>query len=143
METQTETPAVVAPPVFEGGPPRIKSVSLRYPVRYDGKLYDAVTVRRLTVAETAAFESRVATQLKADPASRVRWPVYYDSAGNPLPDVVIDALDADDKWEVDKIVADFLPRAWLAAGEVGAMSPATGASTEPSSDASRAGVSPS
>lgn len=75
---------------------RSKSVPLRWPVQFDGKTYDHVTVRRMTGNEVAAF-------FKAE-GDAVELPMF------DCPREVIDALDADDAEDVNRVVLDFLPR---------------------------------
>lgn len=79
--------------------PRSMVIDLDYPLTVDGKLYERITVRRLTGAEVSAFFKSV----EADP--NVRLPMF------DVPFAVIDALDADDSERVMEAMASFLPRA--------------------------------
>ncbi|HEY8578647.1 MAG TPA: phage tail assembly protein [Beijerinckiaceae bacterium] len=99
-ETQPATPAAPAPPRFVGGPPRSTAVPLRWPVEYDGKVYDSIAVHRMSVADVDAY-------------SRDGFPRMFGDT----PRAVIDALDADDAAAVNKAVLDFFPEALLTAEE--------------------------
>lgn len=130
----TTSPELKAPPKFVGGPVRYRTVTLECPIEYDGVVYAEVVVTRLTAADVAAFEAQLDALRATQPDARVRWPLFRDAGGAPIPDVVLDALDADDKHEVDKAAASFLPRAYRAEPDGG--SPRnTGGSTAPPSNA--------
>lgn len=101
LNPSTGTPAATAPR-FVSEVPRSKSVPLTWPVEYVGKTYEAITVRRLTGNEVAAFFESV---------EGGDFPMF------DCPKAVIDALDADDSEAVNKAVLDFLPRALRAATE--------------------------
>lgn len=90
-----------APPRFCGTRPREKLVPLDYPVEYDGKVYDGIRVRRMTVAEVGAFIEAAG----GEDAKTARLPMF------DAPPEVLDALDADDAERVNEVVRDFLPRA--------------------------------
>lgn len=79
---------------------RFRTVKLEWPIEYDGKTYTEVTVRRMTSAEVADFLTDAADG---------KAPALFD-----CPLEVLDALDDDDAAEVNKAVADFLPRRWRA-----------------------------
>lgn len=104
----SETPAAAAPPPpkFVGGPPRSRTVTLTYPVEYDGKVYRTITVTRMTVAQVRDFTVQV-----SDDPDGARLPMF------DAPKEVMDALDPDDYAEVDRVVLDFLPRNMRAALE--------------------------
>lgn len=93
-------------PQFVGGKSRVKTVSLEWPVEYDGKVYDAISIKRLTAGEVADFEKKLA----AVPGGELRWPIFVDAVGVTIPDAVMDALDDDDNLELQKEMIDFLPR---------------------------------
>jgi hypothetical protein len=99
-----------AAPTFVGGRERLRAVPLDCPLAYDGKTYSEVVVRRLTARDVADFEAVLAERAKADPEARIRWPLYVDAAGAAIPDAIMDALDADDKFAIDQVAASFLPR---------------------------------
>ncbi|MCW2318310.1 hypothetical protein M2322_003877, partial [Rhodoblastus acidophilus] len=67
------------------------------------------------------------------PDAIVHCPIYRDADGALIPDAVMDALDDDDAFELEKKVADFLPRRFRGAPD-GVSGPQTGATTEPSSE---------
>lgn len=120
--TAAETPA---PARFVGGKPREEVVELDWPVEYDGKVYDRVTVRRISVEELRAF-----IESSADGASAARMPMF------DVPMAVLDALDPDDDERVMKVMRDFLPRRLREAAEA---SPQAGGDTAPSSPPPSAG----
>lgn len=98
MTDETTTPPAAAPaekPVAKVLGDRTRRVPLEWPVEYDGKVYDAVTVSRMSGEQISAFY--------ADEVSG-RLPMF------DCPFEVIDALDADDAMTVQKAVLDFLPR---------------------------------
>ena len=77
-------------------PPRFVSEQKRFriiPLEYDGKVYDAITVRRMTAQEVADWQGSDERTLPMVEA--------------PL--AVIDALDADDALKVNEAINDFLP----------------------------------
>jgi len=119
-----EVPAVPppAPPRFVGDN-RSEVVSLDFPLEYDGKVYSTVTVRRMTGEEIRQFLD----DLLDNDGGRVRFPMF------DAPDAVMNALDPDDADKVDEVVERFLPRRLRPAAR---QSPASGATTSPSSEAS-------
>lgn len=113
-------------PQFLDARPRFRVVTLEWPLSFGGKEYRDVHVVRLTAAEVSAFQEG----LKALPAdAEVRWPIYRDAEGAPIPDAVLDGLDDDDSLELDKAVRDFLPRRFRAAPAI-ASAPPSGEPTE-------------
>jgi len=117
-------------PQFVGDKARAKTISLEWPVEYGGLTYTEIHLARLTTSEVAAFQASLA---KLAPDAIVHCPIYRDADGAPIPDAVMDALDDDDAFELEKKVADFLPRRFRGA-PAGASDPQTGATTEPSSE---------
>jgi hypothetical protein len=107
MEQQTDVSADAdasnssEPPVFVSTKPRSREISLDWPLRYDGKLYDRITVRRMTTAEVGQFIAAAS----AEDYKEARLPMF------DCPPEVIDALDPDDAERVNEAVRDFLPRA--------------------------------
>jgi len=93
-------------PNYVGGKPRIATVPLEWPVEYGGKVYGAITIKRLTTREVAEFMEK----LEATEDGRLRWPIFIDGDGVAVPDVVLDALDDDDNMSLQKVLLDFLPR---------------------------------
>lgn len=91
-----ELPAQIEPPRFVGKP-RSKTVPLDYPIEFGGKVYDSVTVRRLTGTEVGEFAEACRRGDKAI------LPMY------DCPFEVIEALDADDAAIVHEVTNDFLP----------------------------------
>ncbi|PYF05047.1 hypothetical protein BJ122_102273 [Rhodopseudomonas faecalis] len=92
--------------------PRSRSIPLEFPVEYDGKRYDQVTVSRMTTAQVADFMAAVHEQ-----GGKAKLPMY------DCPHELLPHLDADDGERVDAAVMDFLPRALR---EAGASLPQTG-----------------
>lgn len=105
--------AVPAAPRFVGGPPRSRIVPLTWPVEYDGRVYNAITVHRLSAGDVGDVMRAI-----EEHGSKARLPMF------DVPFEVIDALDADDADSVNAAVLDFLPRALRPADE---SQPATGA----------------
>ena len=97
--TDETKPAPVAPVARIIGDKHFRAIPLEWPVDYDGKTIDTVTVRRMTGAEVSAF---IATLRDNPDAARL---AMYD-----VPHEVIDGLDADDYAKVQEAVNDFLPR---------------------------------
>ena len=112
-------------PRFVSERPRAKRVPLEWPVEFGGRTYAALSIARLTAGEVAAFQKSIAA-LPAD--APVVFPVYRDADGGPLPDGLLDALDADDRDALDKAALDFLPRRFRGA-EASASAPASGEPT--------------
>ncbi len=110
---------------FVGDRPRIKCVPLEWPVEFGGRTYDALALARLTAGEVAAFQRSIAA---LPPDAPVSFPVYRLPDGGPLPDGILDALDADDRDALDKAALDFLPRRFRGA-EASASPPAAGEPT--------------
>lgn len=98
MDEQATAPA----PSFveEGGRRRSEIVQLEWPVEYDGRVYRAIHVRRMTAAEVDTFVEEARAN-----AGAARLPMFS------CPHEVIDALDADDAARVNETVLRFLPRA--------------------------------
>ncbi|MFN3891985.1 MAG: phage tail assembly protein [Beijerinckiaceae bacterium] len=95
----TEAPPPPAAPRFVGGPVRSRTVTLEYPLEYDGKLWTEITVRRASAGDVEAFVAAV--QRGENPTLPM----------TDAPAAVLDALDADDFETVNKAINDFLPRA--------------------------------
>ena len=96
---------------------REKVVPLDWPVEFGGKVYDHLTIKRLSGRDLMEFR-RGASEETADEDMFARM------AG--VPRQVIDALDADDFVGVAETCTDFLPRRLLEAAErIGATGPDT------------------
>lgn len=86
---------------------RERTVPLEYPIEFDGKTYDAIRVRRVTGREVEEFMRALADDGAA-------MPPMVD-----CPRAVYDAMDDDDRFEVDQAMLDFLPRRLkVAAGSI-------------------------
>jgi len=90
--------------------PRFKTIDLQWPIAYAGKEYTSITITRLTAADVAKFQTELEAVLKNDANASLRFPLYRDETGAPIPEAVLDALDDDDKFELDRASIDFLPR---------------------------------
>jgi hypothetical protein len=122
-------------PLFLGDRPRSHSVRLEWPVEYMGTRYEAITVRRLTTAEVAAFMQKVAEHHEANPEAAdevMRFPIFFDERGEPVPDEVMDGLDDDDAVPLNEAAVRFLPRRFRAATEP-TSTPQPGEATGPTS----------
>ena len=111
------------PPQFVGGKPRSCEVPLDWPLSYGDKIYDRITVRRMTTAEVGAFIAAAS----GEDTKNARLPMF------DCPSEIIDALDPDDAERVNEVIRDFLPRLLRQADEP---PPASGESTSPSSHTS-------
>jgi hypothetical protein len=123
-----------AAPAFIGDRPRFKTITLQWPVAYDGKEYRAISIVRMTAGDVAKYQEDLAALLNANPDATTRFPLFRDEAGECVPDAVLDALDDDDKFEIDKAVLDFFPRRFRG-DEKAASESASGEAIEPSSQA--------
>lgn len=126
--TEETSAAPVAPPsapVFIGDKSRVETVALDWPLSYGGKTYASITLKRMTTAEVADFIDRMR---KAGEAATARFPIFVDEAGAPIPDEVMDGLDADDMDRLNERAANFLPRRFLGAPASASPAP-TGATT--------------
>ena len=112
-----------AAPRFIGDRPRSRTVTLEWPLEFDGKVYEQIVVRRATLADLAVFAEQLAALPKGQ---EIHLPMY------DAPDAVIDALDPDDRDSLNAAADGFLLRRWLASSEV-EPAQATGSSTAPSS----------
>lgn len=107
-DAKTSAPEASAPapaPRFVNTAGRSETVPLEWPIEFDGLLYDSVTVRRMTVADIAAFEQRIneARRTGGD-LDKIRFPMF------DVPEAVMDALDSDDADRVGEVTLRFLPR---------------------------------
>lgn len=104
-----DAPAViagaVAAPRFAGDRVRSAIVPLEWPIEFDGRVIDKITVRRMTAKEVSDFVETTRAEGKAE------LPMF------DCPMAVIDALDADDSDAVNRAVLDFLPRSLRTADE--------------------------
>lgn len=103
--------------------PREKVIPLEFPVEFDGKMIEAITVRRLSGSEVQAYIESVQ--------------VGYRSTRVPTidcPDEVFEAMDDDDRYTVEVAALDFLPRRLRE--QVDALISESSAESSPSSPAS-------
>lgn len=108
--------------------PRFKTIDLDWPVEFDGKIYKSVQIVRLTAGDVARFQDEIEALLKSDPNGRVRFPLFKDEDGNDIPQEVMDAMDSDDRDNIDEAAASFLPRRFRVAAAQDS-GPDTGANT--------------
>lgn len=92
-----------ATPTFVNQKERFRKVPLEWPLEYDGKVYDSVTVRRMSAEDMRTF-------IAMEDGSTI-FPMF------DVPNAVIEALDPDDDVRVNEAVQDFLPRALRRAAE--------------------------
>jgi len=94
-------------PRFAGGK-AVKVVPLEYPVEFDGRVWDSVTLKRMTAREVQNFiEAVMAGSLPDLPIAQA-------------PAELLDALDDDDRQRIEEEVVNFLPARLRAARELGA-----------------------
>ncbi|MCJ2051253.1 hypothetical protein [Methylobacterium sp. J-070] len=101
------TQPAIAAPSFIGSRVRSRTVALEWPLSYGGQAYEAIVVARPTTGQLAEYFDRLMAQREASAA--LRFPVFFDVAGAPIPDALMDALDPDDTDKVMEVVSDFLP----------------------------------
>ena len=102
--TDAETPVAR----FVDADRRSETVMLDWPINYDGKVYDRLTVRRVTAGEVARFVEAVRAA-PAEVRATMRLPMV------DAPDAVLVAFDPDDDDKVDEVISRFLPRRFRAA----------------------------
>lgn len=108
---------------------------LEWPVTVDGREYKTISLVRMTAAEVAKFSAELEARLNKDATATAVFPIFRDSeTGETIPEAVLDALDDDDRFELDKAAVNFLPRRFLGVLNL-ASDPADGEATEPSSEA--------
>ena len=107
---------------------RRKAYPLTFPVSYEKREYRFIYLQKMTVGEVAAFQAKL--RALPDDALALRFPVLRDEVGNEVPSAVLDALDDDDMYELDRLVVDFIPLRFR--GEMPSGSdPALGGATAP------------
>ncbi len=123
LRSPAGVPTPAAPEPVAPAPPKPRFVSgleleakvmLGFPIEYDGKVYDAVTVRRLTIGTLAEFLEARGEEPRAAPV--FRYPIYFDAGGAPMPDVVMDALEMSDHAKIRAATDRFLPPGLMGAG---------------------------
>lgn len=124
-----------AGPLFVRDAERSAAFPLEHPISYGGRVYDAVILRRPSSVEVGRFFEELVEAVALDPGALVYMPVFVDGDGAPIPPIVLDALDDDDRLPIMARIADFLPRRLRALREAGnrASGPDTGEPTEPTS----------
>lgn len=82
--------------------PRSTTVALDHPVEFDGKLYESVTIRRVTGKQVDDFIRASAALKEGEPQPQL--PVL------DFPREVYDEMDDDDRLRVEEALLPFLPR---------------------------------
>lgn len=77
------------------GRPREVQVKLDWPIEYDGKVWDIITVRRVTSAELSAF---------------IESPEGSAFPNIDCPRDLLDHLDAEDGFKIEEMAQSFFPR---------------------------------
>jgi hypothetical protein len=127
MDTTSQSPRYV------NDKPRHATITLDWPIEFEGTTYTEIGLRRLTAGEVAAFMDTARAKVEADPEANPRAPIFIDADGEPIPDGLFDALDDDDGFKLDGAAKDFLPRRFQAVPRVSDSTPMDGSDTEPTS----------
>lgn len=127
METTSQSPRYVS------DKPRHATITLDWPIEFEGTTYTEIGLRRLTAGEVAAFMDAARAKVEADPDANPRAPIFVDANGEPIPDALFDALDDDDGFKLDEAAQGFLPRRFQGAPRVSDSTPTDGSDTEPTS----------
>jgi hypothetical protein len=118
-------------PTFLTSADRMKCLSLAWPLSHDGREYHEVFIKRLTAREVADLLKNMKTKSETTPDEPVRWPMFFDRDGVAIPEQILDAMDDDDAFELEKVVSDFLPRRFPRGEASNDSTRPTGGSTEP------------
>jgi hypothetical protein len=127
----TESDCAIAQ--FLSDRPRSKTIELSWPISFNGRNYQAITMIRLTAGDVARFQDELEALLRNNPDAALRFPIFRDETGAPVPAEVLDALDDDDSFELDRAAADFLPRRFRGIAEPSS-GPDAGGNTGPTSN---------
>lgn len=103
-------------PEYVGKRERFRRIVLDDPIRYRGKVYEAVTVKRLSASQVSDWVDAVRGKPPED-AEKVDLGNVVDDDGLPVPRAVMDYLDDDDDLKVSEAISDFLPRRLSAASD--------------------------
>ena len=82
--------------------PRSTTVALDHPVEFDGKLYESVTIRRVTGKQVDDFIRASAALKEGEPQPQL--------PSLDFPREVYDEMDDDDRLRVEEALLPFLPR---------------------------------
>lgn len=121
-----------SPITIVGGPPLSQRVPLRWSYQHEGRTFDAVTVKRLTVAEIRALTAAQRAAEEKDPDASVPFPIFVDDEGMPIPQPVMDGMLDDDMVALERVAEDFFPARFRASPA--ASPPGSGADTGQTSD---------
>ena len=127
----TESDCAIAQ--FLSDRPRSKTIELSWPISFNGRNYQAITMIRLTAGDVARFQDELEALLRNNPDAALRFPIFRDETGAPIPAEVLDALDDNDRFELDRAAADFLLRQFRGIAEPSS-GPDAGGNTAPTSN---------
>jgi hypothetical protein len=96
-------------PEYVGKRERSRRIVLEDPIRYRGKVYEAITVKRLNAAQVADWVDAVKGK-EGEEAEKVDLGNVVDDDGLAVPRQVMEFLDDDDDLKVSEAISDFLPR---------------------------------
>jgi hypothetical protein len=120
---------------FLGSRPRAKEIALAWPIKFGDREYRSVWLVRLTAAEVGKWQKEIEAVLAGDANASVRFPIFRDGEnGEPIPNEVLENLDADDDQALQEAALSFIPRRFRGA-ESAISDPAAGAPTGLSSEA--------
>lgn len=85
---------------------RERMVPLKWPVEFDGKVWDQVRIRRITARELWDFATKASNS-----------PVFLMPPVVDCPLEVWEAMDADDQADIDEAAIEFMPKRLRAAAE--------------------------
>jgi hypothetical protein len=133
MSDATQVDPAAPPPVdnsvaIENAATRMKMFPLAWPVTYHNTRYDQIGLCRMTAKQVADFVVQLGAVGAADPNAILRFPIFVDATGAPLPDALLDGLDADDADMLNEAAVDFLPRRFRVNPEP-ATAPSSGGTT--------------
>nr|USU31596.1 hypothetical protein NG677_20105 [Methylobacterium sp. OTU13CASTA1] len=124
--------AITSAVTIVGGPPVTSPrVPWTWTYQHEGRTYDGVRVKRLTVAEVRALMAAQRAAEASDPDASLPLPIYVDEEGAPIPQVVMNGLMDDDLAATERVAADFFPARFRTTPADS--SSASGDATEPTS----------
>jgi hypothetical protein len=98
-EAPTAAPPANAPVArFISGPVRTTTYKLVWAFEYDGRVYEEITIRRLSAKEVDDFIQEIRSG-----NTDARLPMFG------VPDAVLDAMDADDSTALNEVAKPFMP----------------------------------
>ncbi|GEP11831.1 phage tail assembly protein [Methylobacterium gnaphalii] len=88
---------------------RRRVVLLDHPMRFAGREYRAIHLRRMAARDVGRYFEQLAELAAKDPGAKLLFPIFYHEDGSPVPPKVLDRLDASDDERVIEEAQDFLP----------------------------------